>query len=241
VRPHDAVDLLQVRGELAVRAPAEDVHPAVRRRFIRYAARTLRVSVEAVPVHRDEDPGSHPARKVHGLAAVEVADDAVLLPEVVATIDGEERDLDLLALERLDERIAHDRVTCVVQDEVRSANDEADEAASTVAVGVLRGDAVDGWHDVDAQGPDVDGVPRLHHGGRQDAFGLGGDGLGQDEPRSWARLREFVQKGEVEVVEMFVRDEDSVDRLVEELEGWRRDQACLVPARPRVDEDARAS
>jgi hypothetical protein len=100
---------------------------------------------------------------------------------------------------------------------------------------------VDGWHDVDAEGLNVDGVRRLHPRGWEDAFSLGGDGLGEDEPSCWARFRKFVQKGEVEVVEVFVRDKDSVDLLGDELEGWRRNQACLVRARPRVDEDARAS
>jgi hypothetical protein len=72
---------------------------------------------------------------------------------------------------------------------------------------------VHSWHHLDAQGPYVERVPWLHRRGWQDAFGLGGDRLGQDEARVWAPLRECVQKGKVEVVEVLMRDEDSVDPL----------------------------
>jgi 2-oxoglutarate ferredoxin oxidoreductase subunit alpha len=80
--------------------PSEHEHMEVseRRRLVRGEPRALRISGEAVPVVGHEDPGADPAREPHGLPAIEVAHDALLLAEVIASVDRQKGDLDPHAL-----------------------------------------------------------------------------------------------------------------------------------------------
>src|SRR5919202_4646761 len=97
---------------------------------------------EEIVMHRDEHVRVEPAADRGHLAHVQVADDVLLLAEVVTAVDRQQRQVKVLAFERAHDFRYEDRVAGMVKRDAASLDEKAHPARMAARIhfiGVVRG------------------------------------------------------------------------------------------------------
>src|SRR5512139_1805473 len=96
--------------------------------FIEQHARIEAVPIEQVVVATDQYPGLDGDRQLDRLTRPQVADDILLLTEEIATVDRQQRQVNLLVLQRAEQLREEDRIAGVVQSHTIARDQKAHPA-----------------------------------------------------------------------------------------------------------------
>jgi len=175
-------------------------------------------------VHRDQDLGTDCVRQEGGFAFVHVSDYSVTLPEPIAPIDGQERDIDPERLQPVDHSRINRSVARVVNANASNIDDKSDKAPSCYRIGFpntlgdrISSRSVCSRDGMDGHGPDFYGLVDLAGDNSlvvvYETHCLRDGGFGYHENRPGGCLRDPFDCERIQVIQMIVAAEHDVETV----------------------------